>query len=220
MRTLLILGFCASAMVANAHTTQTDTVTLYVINGDLIKNFNGSQLRGKTIKTYFIDTTESWNNRVIVGHAITTTDAKPRPGQGIRITKLDETDMNPNIRVGRIPDSDDDDGMPLTIIDGVESPIPATPSDLVSISVFEPGTPEATKYGEKGKNGVMVFTTKSGSSIVNTIYVIDGKKSTEADMKAISQDKIKSIEVLKGGAAKKYTDDPNVGVVIVTTKKK
>ena len=220
MKTLLILGLCASAMMANAHTPQTDTVTMYVINGDLIKNFNGSQLRGKTIKTYFIVTTESWNNRVIIGHAITTTDAKPRPGQSIRITKLDETDMNPSVNAIRFPDSQEDAGMPLTIIDGVESPIPtATPSDIVSISVLEPGSPEASKYGEKGKNGVMIFTTKSGNSTANTIYIIDGKKSTEADMKALDQNKIKSVEAMKGKAAKKYTDDPNVGVVIVTTKK-
>ena len=65
----------------------------------------------------------------------------------------------------------------------------------------------------------MIIKTKSGNSIVNTLYIIDGKKSTEADMKALDPNKIKSIEVLKGKAAEKYTDDPNVGVVIVTTKK-
>lgn len=216
MRTHLILGLCATAMMANAQTAKIDTVTMYVINGEFIKNFNGSQLSGKTIETYFIDTTESWNNRVIVGHAITTTDAKPVPGQGIRITTLD----GPSIVAGRTSDSDDDAGLPLTIIDGVESLIPATPTDIETISIHEPGTTEALKYGERGKNGIMVITTKSGNSTTNTIYIIDGKKSTEADMKALEQGKIKSVEVLKGKAAKKYTDNPNVGVVIVTTKKK
>ena len=51
------------------------------------------------------------------------------------------------------------------------------------------------------------------------IVVIDGKKSTEAEMKALDPNKIKSITMLKGNAAKEYTKDPNVGVVIVTTKK-
>ena len=219
MRTLLILGLCATAMVTNAQIVKKDTVTMYVINGEHIRNFNGSQLRGKTIRTYFIDTTD-WKNGILIGHAITTTDAKPIPGQGIRITKLDETDLNPNIVAGKLSDSDVAAGMPMFVVDGTEVPsTTSAPSDINTIEIFEPNSPEALKYGERGKNGVMIIKTKSGNSIVNTLYIIDGKKSTEADMKALDPNKIKSIEVLKGKAAEKYTDDPNVGVVIVTTKK-
>ena len=216
MRTLLILGLCATAMVANAQTAKIDTVTMYVINGEFIKNFNGSQLSGKTIKTYFIDTTESWNNRVIVGHAITTTDAKPVPGQGIRIIKLDDEILNPN----GTP-STDNTGMPLTIVDGAEALAPPAPDDIISIEIFEPGSEKAKKYGKKGENGVMYVTTKKlGADAAEQIVIIDGKKSTEAELKALEQGKIKSVTVLKGKAAKEYTDNPNVGVVIVTTKKK
>lgn len=216
MRTLLILGLCATAMVANAQTAKIDTVTLYVINGEFIKNFNGSQLSGKTIETYFIDTTESWNNRVIVGHAITTTDAKPVPGQGIRIIKLDDEILNPN----GTP-STDNTGMPLTIVDGAEALAPPAPDDIISIEIFEPGSEKAKKYGKKGENGVMYVTTKKlGADAAEQIVIIDGKKSTEAELKALEQGKIKSVTVLKGKAAKEYTDNPNVGVVIVTTKKK
>lgn len=216
MRTLLILGLCATAMVANAQTAKIDTVTLYVINGEFIKNFNGSQLSGKTIETYFIDTTESWNNRVIVGHAITTTDAKPIPGQGIRIIKLDDEILNPN----GTP-STDNTGMPLTIVDGAEALAPPAPDDIISIEIFEPGSEKAKKYGKKGENGVMYVTTKKlGADAAEQIVIIDGKKSTEAELKALEQGKIKSVTVLKGKAAKEYTDNPNVGVVIVTTKKK
>ena len=216
MRTLLILGLCATAMVANAQTAKIDTVTLYVINGEFIKNFNGSQLSGKTIETYFIDTTESWNNRVIVGHAITTTDAKPVPGQGIRIIKLDDEILNPN----GTP-STDNTGMPLTIVDGAEALAPPAPDDIISIEIFEPGSEKAKKYGKKGENGVMYVTTKKlGADAAEQSVIIDGKKSTEAELKALEQGKIKSVTVLKGKAAKEYTDNPNVGVVIVTTKKK
>ena len=203
-------------MVANAQTAKTDTVTMYVINGEFIKNFNGSQLSGKTIKTYFIDTTESGNNRVIVGHAITTADAKPVPGQGIRIIKLDDEIQNPN---GTL--STDNTGMPLTIVDGAEALTPPTPDDIISIEIFEPGSEKAKKYGKKGENGVMYVTTKKlGVDAAEQIVIIDGKKSTEAELKTLDSKIIKSVSVLKGDAAKEYTNNPNVGVVIVTTKKK
>lgn len=241
MRTLLILGLCATAMVANAQTAKIDTVTMYVINGEFIKNFNGSQLSGKTIKTYFIDTTESWNNRVIVGHAITTTDAKPVPGQGIRITNLDAPAPNKVIiskdnggqivtRIGEM--SDDGSGKTifvsgdafdefLTIVDGVEGAPKPSDNNIASITAFGPDSKEAAAYGEKGKNGIVLITTKKmGQESAEQIVVIDGKKSTDAELKALDSKKIESITVLKGKAAKEYTDNPNVGVVIVTTKKK
>jgi len=217
MRTLLILGLCATAMMANAQSAKRDTVTMYVIDGNLIKNFNGSQLRGKTIKTYFIDTTESWNNRVIVvGHAITTTDAKHVPGQGIRITTLDG-----EIQIPNGTPSTDNTGMPLIIVDGAEALAPPTSENIISIEMFEPGSEKAKRYGERGGNGVMYVTTKKmGQESAEQIVVIDGKKSTEAELKALDSKKIKSVTLLKGDAAKEYTDNPNVGVVIVTTKKK
>ena len=65
-----------------------------------------------------------------------------------------------------------------------------------------------------------VTTKKLGVDAAEQIVIIDGKKSTEAELKALDSKKIKSVSVLKGDAAKEYTNNPNVGVVIVTTKKK
>ncbi|MBR6082836.1 MAG: hypothetical protein IKP62_07925 [Salinivirgaceae bacterium] len=146
MRTLLILGLCATAMVANAQTGK-DTVIRYAINGQKINNFDGTMLLDKTISNYEIDTLVLPNSPVVLLHNIRTADAGPVPEYKITMRA-------------------------------------------------------------------------NGNGIPSTIVVIDGKKSTEADMKALNNDKIKSIEVLKGKAAKAYTNDPNVGVVIVTTKKK
>ena len=202
MRILLILGICASAMMANAQTAQKVTVNKYSIDGEPVYDFNGSQLNGKTIDRYRIDTMPPFDeNKVIVIHQILTTDFKRPDG--------------PTAKVFVEPGG----GMPLIIVDGVESPALPTPTDIKAIEIFKPDSPEAAKYGERGKNGITVITTKSGKPTVNIIYIIDGKKSTEADMKALDQNKIKSVEALKGKAAKDYTDDPNVGVVIVKTKK-
>ena len=202
MRILLILGICASAMVANAQTAQKVTVNKYSIDGEPVYDFNGSQLNGKTIDRYRIDTMPPLDeNKVIVIHQILTTDFKRPDG--------------PSLKVRVEPGG----SMPLTIVDGVESAVMPAPEEINSVEVLKPNSPEAARYGEKGKNGIVVITTKSRKPTSTTIYIIDGQKSTEADMKALEQNKIKSVDVVKGKAAKKYTDDPNVGVVIVNTKK-
>ena len=202
MRILLILGICASAMMANAQTAQKVTVNKYSIDGEPVYDFNGSQLNGKTIDRYRIDTMPPFDeNKVIVIHQILTTDFKRPDG--------------PSLKVRVEPGG----SMPLTIVDGVESAVMPTPEEINFVEVLKSNSPEAARYGEKGKNGVVVITTKSRKPTSTTIYIIDGQKSTEADMKALEQNKIKSVDVVRGKAAKKYTDDPNVGVVIVNTKK-
>ena len=204
MRTLLILGLCATAMVANAQTAKKDIENKYSIDGEPVYDFNGSQLNGKTVVKYKVDTMPPIpsQDKIIIIHSIQTTDYKAPD--------------NPTAKVFVEPGG----GMPLIIVDGVESPAPPTPTDINAIEILTPDSPEAARYGERGKYGITVITTKSGKPTVNTIYIIDGKKSTEADMKALGQNKIYSVEMLKGKAAKDYTDDPNVGVVIVKTKKK
>jgi hypothetical protein len=187
-------------MVANAQTAQKVTVNKYSINDEPVYDFNGSQLNGKTIDRYRIDTMPPLDeNKVIVIHQILTTDFKRPDG--------------PSLKVRVEPGG----SMPLTIVDGVVSAVMPTPEEINSVEVLKPNSPEAARYGEKGKNGIVVITTKSRKPTSTTIYIIDGQKSTEADMKALNQNKIKSVDVVKGKAAKKYTDDPNVGVVIVNT---
>lgn len=204
MRTLLILGLCASAMVASAQTTKRDIENKYSIDGEFVYDFDGSQLNGKTVVKYKMDTMPPLPfqpDKLIIIHHIQTADFKMPDG--------------PSIKVSVEPGG----SMPLIIVDGVESVASPAPQDINCVNIFDPNSPEAAKYGERAKNGIICYTTNSAKPTVNTIYIIDGKKSTEADMKALDQNKIKSVEAMKGKAAKKYTDDPNVGVVIVTTKK-
>jgi hypothetical protein len=241
MRILLILGLCATAMVANAQTAKRDTVTRVVLNHKVYKNFDGSLLTDKTIasynmdtitppsreeclqannlrmlhainmnlsKGYFIDTLAYQNTPVIILHKIKTTDAPVPEPQPISIQQPDGV------------------GAPLMIVDGVESSAPPMNSDIIEIRVYDPNMEEAKEYGEKGKNGVIVITTKKKFKI---IYIIDGKVSTEAEMEALSHSQIESMTVLKGKAlkefskdtqVKEYTKDPNAHVYVITTKKK
>ena len=205
MRILLILGLCATAMVANAQTGKTEIVNKYVIDAEPVYDFNGSQLNGKTVVNYKVDTMPPLpsGDKVIIIHQIQTSDFKAPDG--------------PTIKVSVEPDG----GMPVIIVDGVEALAPPAPEDIVSIEIFDPGSEKGQKYGEKGKNGVMYITTKKlGVEAAEQIVIIDGKKSTEAELKAMDSKKIESVTVLKGKAAKDYTDNPNVGVLIVKTKKK
>ena len=242
MRTLIILGLCVTAMVANAQTAKRDTVTRVLYNGTMCKKFDGSLLTNKTIASYnmdtitlpsreecletnnlrmlhainmnlsrgyHIDTLAYQNTPVIILHKIKTTDAPVPEPQPISIRRTD----------GGI-------GAPLMIVDGVESPAPPMNTDIIEIRVYDPNMEEAKEYGEKGKNGVIVITTKKKFKV---IYIIDGKVSTEAEMEALSHSQIKSMEVLKGKAIKEYSKDtkvkeyakdPNAHVYVITTKKK
>lgn len=191
-------------MVASAQTTKRDIENKYSIDGEFVYDFDGSQLNGKTVVKYKMDTMPPLPfqpDKLIIIHHIQTADFKMPDG--------------PSIKVSVEPGG----SMPLIIVDGVESVASPAPQDINCVNIFDPNSPEAAKYGERAKNGIICYTTNSAKPTVNTIYIIDGKKSTEADMKALDQNKIKSVEAMKGKAAKKYTDDPNVGVVIVTTKK-
>src|ERR1019366_1006520 len=79
------------------------------------------------------------------------------------------------------------------------------PEDIGSISVLKDEA--AVKlYGEKGKNGVVIFTKKSKviSSTTNEkeikpepVYFVDGKEISKDEMNTISPNSIESVTILK-----------------------
>lgn len=81
------------------------------------------------------------------------------------------------------------------------------------------GEKATTQYGEKGKNGVILITTKEPSLPGNPLYVINGKETTSDEAKDIAPDNIKSIDVVKGEQAMSiYGEKGKNGVIIITTK--
>ena len=145
---------------------------------------------------------------------------------------------------------------PLIIVNGKESYQGMNSvdiQDVSSISVLKDASSTAV-YGNKGKNGVILITTKEyaashkneeihldgyetikgvlknaekeikapPSSIFDQVggpkplMIIDGEEST----KAIDQNKIENIQILKGKfAVEKYGDKGKNGVILITTKK-
>lgn len=109
---------------------------------------------------------------------------------------------------------------PLFILDGKEINTinNISPDRIESISVLK-NESSTILYGEKGKNGVVIITSKkSGSPATEALVILDGKETT---MKAIdvNPDNIQSINVLKGESAiSKYGEKGKNGAIEITMK--
>ncbi len=128
---------------------------------------------------------------------------------------------------------------PLYILDG--KVITATQAKAIDANTIESvdvlkGDDAIKKYGEKGKNGVVVITLKSINSSPSpsttlikpketdavkeyekALKVIDGKIVTNEELQKLDANSIYSISVLKG--ENKYGEKGRDGVIEITTKK-
>ena len=90
------------------------------------------------------------------------------------------------------------------------------PSTIESINVLKDKL-ATEKYGEEGKNGVILIKLKPAAK---PIFVIDGKKTPDIEMSNINPNDIFSMNVLKDEVATgKYGDEGKNGVIEITTKK-
>lgn len=131
----------------------------------------------------------------------------------------------------------------ILIVDGKEvtkeeaAKLQQNPENIKSIDVLK-GEKAVEKYGEKGRNGVIVFKTKSHVSasssgnlkspedidkpVLNNneiLYYVNDKEITEKGFRQISPDEIESVTVLKGdNAVKVYGERARDGVILVTLK--
>jgi TonB-dependent SusC/RagA subfamily outer membrane receptor len=133
----------------------------------------------------------------------------------------------------------------LLVIDGVISEkgiSDISPDEIKSITVLKDKS-GTDKYGDKGKNGVIIISTKKGFPVLQNradstkatpapeirikgygppftgIYVVDGVIS-EDGLSDISPDEVASMKILKDKlATDKYGDKGKNGVIEITTKK-
>ena len=140
----------------------------------------------------------------------------------------------------------------LYFIDGQESTKAESdkinPDMIESVSILK-GEQAISKYGENGKNGVVLISMKKGAvenvnvnsstsqilkvqtnaslkfsnlngSSAQPLVVIDGVIATDQNVNNINPETIKSISVLKGESSTTlYGDKGKEGVVLITTKK-
>ena len=112
-------------------------------------------------------------------------------------------------------------GNPLILVDGKEFPHNISllnPEEIASISVLKKDIPDA--YATKGKNGVILITTKRAANFSKRqgpIYVVDGKEVPSIDH--LKPGTIESITVKKDEATiAMYGEKAKNGVVFIITK--
>lgn len=123
---------------------------------------------------------------------------------------------------------------PLVIVDGIEKPagfemnsIPS--SELVTVNVLS-GESATAVYGEKGKNGVVMITTKKQTASSNVpapvarnggapIYVVDGKVVSKEEVDKIKPANIATVDILKNEkATQEFGEKGKNGVIKITLK--
>lgn len=203
MITTIMSAVCALVLGTTVLTTPTDTANVYMLNGEKIENFDGSQLRGKAIKDYRIGVaTDNATGRVSKIHMITTAANEP----GFIVNKVSgETSQLGNV---------------VYVVDGKEVPAmefaKIKTNNITNVTVLKPGSAAAKERTKDENTTVIIVGTKK-----DNIYVIDGKKVSEAEFTKLDVKSLLSVTVLKAGseAAKKWTKDEKVQVLLVNLKK-
>lgn len=110
---------------------------------------------------------------------------------------------------------------PLYVVDGKVKPTinDINPEDIESINVLKGESAEA-EYGELGKNGVILITTKVMAQLkkVDPLLFLDGEKY-DGEIDDIDPDNIRSIDVLKDASSvAAYGEAGKNGVILIYTK--
>ena len=197
MKKFFVLTFIALFVAAASYAQE----NVFIINGEKIENFDGSQLTGKKILSFIVIKNEKGD--IYNGNNINKSEKAVK--REVEVSNFDMLNSKPLIIL---------DGKEYTgSIDDIKS------GDINSINVYKPGSDVANAYGEKGKNGVLKIFTKASKE--NILYVVDGKSATSQEVKDIAPSKISNIVVLKRGS-KAAMDYGEVGkthdICIVKTK--
>lgn len=209
MKKIIIIAVCAILHEATALSQTADNATVYVINGEKITNFDGSQLKGKTVTEYRIGTAEKDGKQTTV-HFIdvsdgTNADSPCTKGKVLCIKKPKDASSEECTGNGEdnVAKRKADVNKALLIVDDEEyngkiSDI--SPNDIKEMNIYQPGSDIAKKYGEKGENGV-IFIYRKGKD-QGFIYFANGIRMTKADFNKLSPNKIKSLDIYKAGSKK------------------
>lgn len=212
MGTFILSTVCALALNVQSLEAKQDTIHKYVIDKQVVGNFNGSQLEGKTISKYII-AYKNLGNVIEKTHVIYT-DMTPDGVIKVRtngsvVSIKGANGENPTGNIKRNNEC-------LIIVDGKETSsddfqiIKLNPEKIASINVYKPGSKVADSYGDKGKKGVLVVVTKAGNSENKIIYFMDGQRVDKKVVDNLSPTKIASMKVDKSEGN---------SVIEITTKK-
>lgn len=229
MKKFFVLTFIALFVAAVSYAQK----TVFIINGEKIENFDGSQLTGKKILSFYVIKDDKGDVYSIHTDETLPDSLRNRPYKVstklhyiTKDTLANVNNLNKSEKAGKreveVTNFDMLNSKPLIVVDGKEysgSISYIKPGDINSINVYKSGSDVANAYGEKGKNGVLKIFTKASKD--NVLYVVDGKPATSQEVKDIAPSKISNIVVLKRGS-KAAMDYGEVGkthdICIIKTK--
>lgn len=206
MGVFLLSALCAMFFNTHNEEIRKDTIDRYVIDKQIVENFDGTQLEGKTISKYIIAYKDAGNvverKHVIFTHKNSVT---------IGNVAINSTTSRNYLDGNSLVSGDVFSG--IFIVDGKETSVHElvnVANDIEHINVFKPGSDVAKSYGEKGNNGVIVVTTRTNKNGGHICFV-DGRRVEKSEVDKLSSDKIESMTVKK---------EEGTSVIYIVTKKK
>lgn len=168
-----------------------DTVRIYIVDGKVVKHFDGSALAGKTIKDYNVKVVKNKKTKKYDEvHTITTQKIHRIPEPAVLDTVFWKNDLKADsIRQG-----------------------------FKYLKEKSAAMKEAAKEMKKNAEEIRVMMK---DYIPKVVYVVGDKVVSESDIRKVNPHAIKSITIYKAGSkeAKEYTGDDKSSVVMVKTKK-
>jgi hypothetical protein len=200
MLTSILSAVCALALGSSAMTSQADTVNVYMINGEKVTNFDGSQLCGKTVSDYRIGVaTNNATGEVSKVHIIKTEEhVSPLKVNGVQVMGQDV----------------------IYVVDGVKTSsldfIKIKQENIGSMTVCKAGSEEAMEWTDDENVNVIKFETKK-----ENIYIIDGKQVSSDEFSKFKSNDISSMKIYKAGSEEsaKWTGNKDRNVILIELKK-
>ena len=200
MLTSILSAVCALALGSSAMTSQADTVNVYMINGEKVTNFDGSQLCGKTVSDYRIGVaTNNATGEVSKVHIIKKEEhVSPLKVNGVQVMGQDV----------------------IYVVDGVKTSsldfIKIKQENIGSMTVCKAGSEEAMEWTDDENVNVIKFETKK-----ENIYIIDGKQVSSDEFSKFKSNDISSMKIYKAGSEEsaKWTGNKDRNVILIELKK-
>ena len=191
-RIILSTLFALVGIVAmQAFEMKADTVRIYIVDGTVVKHFDGSALTGKTIKDY--------NVKVV---------------KNKKTKKYDEVHTITTKKINRITEPVVLD----TVFWKNDLKADSIRRGFKYLKEKSAAMKEAAKEMKKNAKEIRVMMK---DYIPKVVYVVGDKVVSESDIRKVNPHAIKSITIYKAGSkeAKEYTGDDKSSVVMVKTKK-
>lgn len=191
-RIILSTLFALVGIVAmQAFEMKDDTVRIYIVDGKVVKHFDGSALAGKTIKDY--------NVKVV---------------KNKKTKKYDEVHTITTKKINRITEPVVLD----TVFWKNDLKADSIRQGFKYLKEKSAAMKEAAKEMKKNAEEIRVMMK---DYIPKVVYVVGDKVVSESDIRKVNPHAIKSITIYKAGSkeAKEYTGDDKSSVVMVKTKK-